>query len=552
MKLLPLLCALGLSCAALPASAADKPAPAAAMPKLVLVLVVDGLPNEQVMRNRAHFQGGFKTLLQNGASFSDAHQAHGITFTAVGHAAILSGAYPSQHGVISNGWIDNKSKKPMYCTQDTRYQYLGEETKESDGTSPANLRVSTLGDELRYASGNQAKVIAVSGKDRGAILLAGKAGQAYMYMGKSGNFASSSYYMAQHPSWVQKYAAAKPQDRFYGKPWCLAQPPAKYAAYSGEAPQTKAACPHGAGFEEVFVSKSGKPDAEYYEELKGGPYVDQLTLDFARAAIEGEQLGANPAGVSDLLAISLSSHDYINHELGPEHKKSHDHLFHLDQQLGQFFQWLDKRIGMQNIVVVLTADHGFPNTPEFAKSQQKQDAGRVDSRKLMALVNKALQEKYGVDKLFYGSAPNFTLDADLLAAKGLSRSEVEQFVARLILQQEGVSNVYTRSQLESGALPATREARLMQRAWHRQVSGDFLVSLRPWWYFGSSNSGTSHGSPYAYDTNVPLLIMGKPWIKPAYYGQYAEVMDIAPTLAHLLRIRPPAASEGRVLLEALR
>jgi hypothetical protein len=164
---------------------------AAAQPKLVVVMVVDGLPNEQVQRYRDQFgQGGFRRLLEQGASFSNAHQAHGITVTAIGHAAILTGAYPYQHGIIGNNWIDPVTHKLVYCTEDRAYTYINEQTAPNDGTSPANLRVDTLGDELRYATGNRAKVVTVSGKDRGAIMLAGKTGTAYMYMDGSGNFAS--------------------------------------------------------------------------------------------------------------------------------------------------------------------------------------------------------------------------------------------------------------------------------------------------------------------------------------------------------------------------
>ncbi|MEG0884587.1 MAG: alkaline phosphatase family protein, partial [Janthinobacterium sp.] len=206
--------------AACQAHAAKAAPEAAAQPKLVVVLVVDGLPQEQVTRYRDQFgQGGFRRLLEQGAWFSDAHQAHGITVTAIGHSAVLSGAYPYQHGVIGNNWIDPVTKKSVYCTEDGNFHYIGEDTQPDDGTAPTRLRVSTLGDELRYSTGDKAKVVTVSGKDRGAILLAGKTGTAYMYMEKTGNFASSTYYMQQHPQWVQRYQAAKPQDRYYGKNW---------------------------------------------------------------------------------------------------------------------------------------------------------------------------------------------------------------------------------------------------------------------------------------------------------------------------------------------
>lgn len=529
-----------------------------AAPKLVVVMVVDGLPQEQVVRYRHQFtQGGFQRLLDQGAWFTQAHQGHGVTVTAVGHAAVLTGAYPYQHGIVSNKWVVPQTLEDMYCTADTEHQYLGEETKKDDGTSPKNLRVTTLGDELRYATGKQAKVVTVSGKDRGAILLAGKTGSAYMYMEKSGNFASSSYYMKQHPEWVSKFQASKPQDRFYGQRWNLLLPESAYQADAADDIVTKAdkADPKSDNFNRfpfIYASESGKPDASYYKKLKTGPYVDQLTLDFARAAIEGENLGKNPAGVPDILGISLSSHDYVNHSFGPESRMSHDHLQRLDRMMAEFFNYLDKRIGLDNVIITLTADHGFPNVPEFSQSMNL-SAQRFDTKAMLKSLNELLNSKYGSDKLVSKwSYPGLLIDWDLVARKGIKRDELEASISDFILKQEGIANVFTRSQLENGRMPATRLGTLMQRAWHKQVSPDMLIVTKPFWYFGEGLSGTSHGSPYFYDTNVPLMIMGKNWIKPGNYSQGAEVQDLAPTLAHILRLRAPAASEGRILGEILR
>ncbi|GJJ00005.1 alkaline phosphatase family protein [Duganella rhizosphaerae] len=548
---------IATSCLALSAAHAAAPAASAAsaLPKLVVVLVVDGLPNEQVQRYRDQFgqggQGGLRRMLDQGASFSNAHQAHGITVTAIGHSAVLTGAYPYVHGIIGNNWIDPVTKKSVYCTEDSNYTYIGEETKPSDGTAPTRLKVDTLGDQLRYATGSRSKVVTVSGKDRGAILLAGKTGTAYMYMDKSGNFASSTFYMKAHPAWVQQYQATKPQDRYYGKSWTPLLPEAAYAGDASEdLNQVKPGSHNRLPY--AYYSESGQIDAGYYNSLKTGPFLDQLTLDFARAAVEGENLGRNPAGVPDLLGVSLSAHDYVNHAFGPESKMSHDHLQRVDRMLGDFFNYLDKRVGMDNVLVVLTADHGFPNTPEFSQTQHI-DAQRIDGDKLMAALDKHLSEKFDGAKLLSAwSLPNIHLDYAQIDKSGLKREEVETAAARYLLAQNGIVEAYTRTQLESGAANTTRIATLMRRAWNREASGDLMVVTKPYWYFGSGTSGTSHGSPYAYDTNVPLLIMGKRWIKPGAYGQYAEVVDIAPTLANLLHVRPPAGSEGRVLTETLR
>jgi predicted AlkP superfamily pyrophosphatase or phosphodiesterase len=541
----------------LPAAAADKAAPAvdkantaaARPPKLVLVMVIDGLPFEQVQRYRDQFgPGGLRRLLEGGASFTNAHQAHGVTVTAVGHSAVLSGAYPYRHGIIGNNWMDAKGNS-VYCTEDTRYHYIGEDTRAHDGTSPANLRVDTLGDQLRYATGNRSRVVTVSGKDRGAILLAGKTGTAYMYMDKTGDFASSTYYMGQHPAWVQRFDAAKPQDRYYARSWKALLPD---AAYADDAPFPEATASNPNRFPFTFYSESGRPDADYYARLKTSPAVDELTLDFAEAAVEGEGLGNNTTGATDLLGVSLSGHDYVNHAYGPESRMSHDHLQQIDRRIARFFAFLDKRVGMDNVLVVLTADHGFANSAEFSQSRHI-DAMRIDPKPLLAKLDDALGRQFHVAHLVKPSmAPEVYLDYDAIEHDKLSRLEVENYAARWLLGQPGIADVFTRSQLEQGLGGTTRLRTLMQRAWNRELSGDLVVVPKAYSSFGSGSSGATHGTPYEYDTQVPLLMMGRRWIRPGAQAGYAEVVDIAPTLADILRVRRPSAAEGRVLSEALR
>jgi len=521
-------------------------------PKLVVVIVVDGLPQEQVLKYRAQYgAGGFRLLLQRGAWFGNAHHAHAVTLTAPGHAAVLSGAYPYQSGIIANEWIDRRTLAAVYCTGDPAHSYIGEETRKLDGTSPANLRVTTLGDELRYSNGGQSRVLALSGKDRGAILLAGKTGTAYMYMDKSGRFASTTYYMKEHPQWRERYYAARPQDRWFGKSWTLALPETAYARSIADG-QPWFPNYRGMGNRFPFAPGRGaaKPDAAYYAALMGTPYGDELTLEFARAAIEGENLGRNPAGVPDLLGVSLSTHDYVNHGFGPESRESHDHLLHLDRSLADFFRYLDKRFGLDSVLIALTADHGFVNVPEYGQSQGLPGM-RIDSRKLMADLNEQLAARFGPGTYAtHLSYPTILLDSKLIDANSLDRAEVEAAAARILTDHPAIAAVYTRTQLESGALTGGRLGTLVQRAWHRQLSGDLYVVQRPHAMFGSNVA--THGSPYSYDTNVPLMLFGARWIRPGASASYAEVVDLAPTLAYLLETRPPSATEGRVLGEILR
>ena len=542
------LAALLLLCACLgQAQAAGSP------PKLVVVIVIDGLPQEQVLKYRDQYgPGGFKLLLQRGASFSNAHQAHAVTQTAPGHTAVLTGAYPYQSGIIANEWIDRKTLAPVYCAGDPAHAYIGEETRKLDGTSPANLRVSTLGDELRYSNGDRSKVLAVSGKDRGAIFLAGWTGIAYMYMDRSGRFASSTYYMKEHPRWWERFYARRPQDRWFKRSWTLALPE---TAYERSIADGQTWFPDyddmGNRFPFTLGSRSEKPDRSYYRALIGSPYGDELTLEFARAAVEGEGLGRNPAGVPDLLGVSLSTHDYVNHAFGPESRESHDHMLQLDHALAGFFAYLAKRIGTDRVLIALTADHGFLNVPEYSVSRGLPGM-RIDPRKMMAELNERLAAQYGPGAYAARfSEPAVYFDSKLIDAKSLDHAAVESAAARMLVDFPGIAAVFTRTQLESGALPRGRVATLVQRSWHRERSGDLYVVQRSHAIF-AVGTGTTHGTPYAYDTHVPLMLYGSPWIRPGSYAGYAEVVDLAPTLSFLLGTRPPSASEGRVLTEILR
>ena len=524
---------------------------AAGGPALVLVLVIDGVPQEQLVKYRDLYgAGGFRQLLDEGAWFGDAHHGQAVTLTGPGHAVVLTGSYPYRNGIIANEWADRNSLAQVYCTGDAAYAYIGEETKKLDGTSPANLRVTTVGDELRYANNGQSKVIAISGKDRGAILLAGKRGVAYMYMDKSGRFASSTYYMKEHPEWHGGFYANKPQDKWMGQSWTLLLPEAAYARSMVEGQAWQRPFVGGSRTFPFTLPQGDKPGA-YYGQLTRTPYGDEYTLDFARAAIEGENLGRNPASVTDILALSLSTHDYVNHGFGPESRVSQDHLLRLDRALAGFFDYLDRRIGLDKMVIALTADHGFMNAPEYSAALGLGGA-RLDAAKLMSGLNAALTARFGVQGTLAPrfSYPTILLDQQLMAKNFLNRAEVESVAQRFLMGSQGIAEVFTRTQLESGTLPDVPLTTAVLRSWNRELSGDLYVVQNPFTLFGGNV--VTHGSPYTYDTNVPLMLHGKTWIKPGKYPRAAAVADLAPTLSYLLEVRPPSASEGRILEEVLK
>ncbi len=542
---------------AAPANGAKTPG-GIASPKLILVVMVDGLPHEQLTKNYDLFvPNGFRRLMDRGAWFTDAHQGHAYTVTAIGHAAVLTGAYPYQHGIIGNEW-NTREGKVIYCTEDTAHRYLdGTPTEEEDGVSPKNLKVSTVGDELRYANNNASRVFAVSGKDRGAILLAGKTGTAYMMSTKTGKFTSTSYYMKEHPAWWEKYYASNPQDAWFHKTWERLLPDAAYARSlpDGQSWSTsyKQIMPKRLGMKYGFAEE--KPGYQYYSTLLFGPYGDVATAQFANELIKAEKLGHNPSGAPDILGVSFSSHDFINHNFGPESLQSQDHLIRLDRTFAEFFDAVDKQVGHGNVLIVLTADHGFMNVPEYSQGRGF-EAGRIDSAEMRAAANKAAEQKFGLTKVVTQSMTGgVTLDYTAIDAKNLNREEVETFVARKLLEFPGMAYAFTRSQLERGNMPATRVGLLVTRAWNRQMAIDIAIVQKPFHYYMSKTtkmpSACSHGTPYSYDTNVPLMFEGSRWIKPGRYTQGAEVVDIAPTLSAILNIRPPSAAEGRALSEIM-
>ena len=515
--------------------------------------MVDGFPQEQLVKYYDQYgERGFRTFLDRGAWYGNNHYSHATTYTSVGHATLLSCAHPYKHGVVGNDWIDKKTGKRIYSTEDARHKYIDEDTPQHSGTSPFNIKVTAVGDELIYANG-KSKVITISGKDRSAIGLAGQHGTAYMHSTVTGRFITSDYYMPDYPGWWKAFYEGKPQDRYFGKSWDLLLPEESYArSTSDDRPWTTRYKGLGSRFPHATAGGATTPDKAYYDAMMWTPWGDLLTLDFVKAAIEGENLGNNPAGAPDILAVSWTSHDYVNHLFGPESRQSHDQTIRLDRVFGELFAFIDQRIGLQNVLITLSADHGFMNIPEFSASRRL-DAGRIDPDKMIEGVNAALSAKFGEGK--YVTAwwnPNLYVDYRLLEARKLNPAEIEAAAQAFLRSYPGVETVFTRTQLENGQMPNTKLARQVTLAWHQQISGDIVVMNKPNWYLFAKPTtyASTHGSPWAYDTNVPLAMYGPSWIKAGKYGDL-EVVDLARTIAFILNVRPPNGCEGRVLLEIL-
>jgi predicted AlkP superfamily pyrophosphatase or phosphodiesterase len=510
-------------------------------PRLVVVLIVDGLPERQVVDYRDQLSpDGLERFFTRGAWFTNAYYGYSHTVTCPGHATVLTGAYPHRTGIISNEWIDPATGEAQYCAGDPAATYIGHKSSKLDGTSPKNLRVESLGDVLR-ARDPRSRVIGISAKDRGAILPAGKDGVAYMYQSQTGEMVSTTYYMQKHPAWVDEFNASKPADKYFGVEW---RPVLDDAAYWRSLADERRWYARGGKLPKKMGEGLDKPGPSFYSEILPTPFSDDLLFSFARAAIAGEKLGKGPA--PDILIVSLSAHDYINHAWGAESRLSHDHLLQLDRMLGEFFNDLDEIIGRENYIAMLTADHGFMPAPEHSLSLGR-NAGRVNAAQVSAKVNRELAKTFGAGAwLGPWSAQGVVLNHALIHARGVDAAALAEAARKGIAAEPGIAVAYTHAELESGSRKGAPLFDAMEKSFDKDRSADIVVSLKPYWMFGGT-VGTTHGSPYDYDTNVPLLFYGPPWILPGRIDTRVEMADVAPTLARILRVPAPRASEGKVL-----
>ncbi len=511
----------------------------AAKPKLVVLLVVDGLPQSQVTAYRDQLSpDGFRRFLDKGTWYANAHYSHAHTVTAVGHATVLTGAHPSATGMLSNEWRDPATGQAVYCTGDEAHTYLGHKTNRLDGTSPKNLRAESLGDVLKRLT-PASKVIAISGKDRGAILPAGKTGTAYMYMAQTGSFVTTTYYMKEHPAWVTAFNAAKPADKYFKQAWKALLPEDAYKQSVADG-QTWFA---GPGKLPMTFGAGDAPGANFYGSLMPSPFGDELTFDFARAAISGESLGQDDA--PDILSVSLSSHDYVNHAYGAESRISHDHMLHLDRSLQAFFRDLDARVGKDNYVAVLTADHGFMPVPEYSQSL-KRGGGRLNTTEMTARINATVGKTFGEGAWLLGSSGNgVLLNKALMASKSVDEKALAIAIRDLLRKEPGIGQAWLKSEVQAGLPPGTQFADLLKNHLVADLSADIIIVPTRYWLLGSRPGGTTHGTPYDYDTHVPILVYGRG--AAGRVDTPVSVVDIAPTLAKLLDIPVPAQSAGKLL-----
>ena len=517
-------------------------------PKLILMITVDQLRGDMPWRLQDRLSpDGFRYFMEQGVVYKNAHYQHSNTLTAVGHATLFTGGHSAQHGMVGNYWYDPAEEQQVYCVADSSYRIIGEKAGSNAGASPKNLSASTIGDELVLASANQSRVFSVSVKDRGAIIPGGHLGKAFWYSRTNGQFVSSSFYYDAYPHWVEEWNKAKKADQYQDTTWDLLHTPSSYIAaqqddrsYEQSYKQLGYTFPH---------SLSGKTPKDYYSTLRFTPMADELTLDFAEALIKAEKIGQGPH--TDMLAISFSVTDYVGHLFGPNSLEAEDNLLRLDRTLAKLLRLIDRQIGLSNSLIVLSSDHGTDAIPEYRKSLGF-PAGKHHPEQLIARMNQLLKTRFSTNENLIRAYlhPNIYLNLQSISQLGIKPKKIENFLAQELMKTPGIALAVTRTDLMQGQIVGNPLFKKVQLAFHPIRSGNVLLVQAQFWYLNQSTDVAAvHGSPYAYDTHVPIMFAGKDIKQPKVVNRLVSPSDIVSTLAAQLNIPLPSGASGQPLDE---
>jgi hypothetical protein len=498
--------------------------PAPKKPKLVVAIIIDQFRYDYLLRFRDGYNAGLARLLDHGAVLTDAQYPHAHLVTAVGHSTFLSGATPSISGIIANDWWDRETGASVSSVSDPKTKLVGA-GRDAAGSSPRRFLVSTIGDEVKMAD-PASHVIGVSIKDRAAILPSGHmADAAYWFDNNSNNWVTSDYYRPQLPDWAAAVNAQKTVQQLNGKSWLPLD--AK--------PDAKPFCTMGAAITALCRT------------IDASPWGNEIIESFAEAALVGENLGRH-SGV-DVLTVSFSANDYVGHAVGPDDPAVRDMAIRTDRLIGKLLAAAEQRAGVGNVLVVLSADHGVAPAPEVNQAR-KMPGERISARTLNDAITAALTARFGPGKwLLPGQGAMIYLNLDLVTQYKADRAEVQRVAAEAARAQPHIARVYTHHDLAMGAVQQDAIGRAMMLGFYPSRSADLLILQEPYALFDVA-PGTSHGTPYDYDTHVPLLFMGAQ-VKPGVYAGHVLVNDVAPTLAQILGVETPSGSIGRVLTEIL-
>jgi predicted AlkP superfamily pyrophosphatase or phosphodiesterase len=517
-------------------------------PKLVVGIVVDQMRWDYVNKFKPFFktQNGFLKMMNQGASCNNNLISYLPTVTACGHTAVYTGSTPAIHGITGNSWYDNIQQRMVYCVEDNSVQAVGIENSSAGKMSPLNVWTTTLGDELKLATNFKSKVYGVSLKDRGAIIPAGHAADgAFWYDSKSGNFISSTYYGKTLPTWLTNYNNAKKVDSFYKLGWSLSLPVSVYEANCDNDQNEYESKPFGKevnGFPYNLISYLGKD----YGKVSSTPYGNNLVLDIATQTLINEKMGLDD--ITDLLAVSFSSPDYIGHAFGPNSWETLDGYIKLDELLAQFFTTLDQQVGKDNYTVFLTADHAVAPIPGYAQ-KHKIPAGTITDDGIKNELGKMLTAKGLNPKLISAITEfNIYLNHNLMDSLQVTQEKLTSLITNYLEQKSNIIQVVESRKAAYAPLPQSIRERIVN-GFNPQRSGDLMFITKSG-VVGGGNTGTGHGVFYNYDAHIPLLFYGK-GIKKGQVNNVNYMTDIAPTITTLLGIQMPSGSIGKPILEVI-
>ncbi len=527
--------------------------------RLVLQITVDGLRADLLNRYANSFgKRGFRYLMQNGTVYTNAQYQHANTETIVGHTTLATGAFPAQHGMIGNVWFDRDAGELAYNIEDadspilpTREQSSSGEQVDpaqklarTKGRSPSVFLVPSFGDGLAAYYGGRSKIFGVSGKDRSAVAMAGKTGKAFWYSTDNGDFVTSRYYYDDYPDWASSWNGQRKAEKYADSEWVLLSDESSYLlAGQDDRPYEVDLKGYGRTFPHRFGEAGNKL---LFTQLAVSPVGDELLLDFSKALINNEQLGQDAA--PDYLSISFSAVDAVNHFFGPSSLENEVVILRLDNTLAELFNFIDETVGLKHSLIILSGDHGMADMPEYM-TELGYAAGRLVPGEIVAKANQAGQE-LGIDEIvrfFY--RPYIYLHDEKIAGAKLDPVKVEQTIADALTDLDGINlAVSTKNMAIQKGNPLIEQVRNNQ---HVTRSGDIYIIQEPYWFlFDEGPVAAMHGSPWRYDTHVPIIFTG-PSIDAQHIHRLVHPVDVAPTMAALLGMTAAAAAKGLPLVEVL-
>ncbi|MCY1079407.1 alkaline phosphatase family protein [Archangium lansingense] len=515
-------------------------------PRLTLFITVDAMGSDLLLRTKPRLKGGLRQLIDSGAFYPYARYEYAKPRTAPGHTTLATGANPWRHGIVDNRIIDRATGKPERVFPDPAHPVL-EAPLSLEDVSPANLMAETFADRLRLTTQEQGKAIALSGKARSAIPLAGRLGQAYWYDETVGKFVTGTWYTKELPGWLKTFNAANPSDTWFSKTW---EPLLPRSEYVGEDDRPYEGEFYGLGrvFPHPLTGGLPSPGPQSYTAFAISPLSLDVVVKAARAAIEGENLGKDE--VPDLLAVSFSATDRVYHQYGPNSWEMQDTMYRLDKAVGDLVALAERAAGGRaNLLVVLSADHGGAAVPEqWAASGV--GAERVDPRVLSKGLTEALRTQFpGTDITATVEELDVYLGGKTLEGGKVDGAAVRRAAAAWLLKQPAIPLAVARDDLYT--MPDVAGlVEPLRRGYYPGRSGDVLFVVKPFHVISAEAVGTNHGAPYAYDQLVPLILAGK-GVKPGIYPREISTTDVAPTVAALLEMNLPASAEGEPRYEAL-